>query len=422
MRPSTVITCAVLLALGSAAVVGGKEIAALAELIARDQQSAVEREAGAAKLARDVRRQTEERAALIAEINRLESVLHDVQAERQTEILALRSEFQTSQDELRTLLSSSTGQLSLLESSISEFESAEYPELIQEINRNLNERWSLLEARINSTDGMLASTSNALASIDERIATRSQAQADLSAQWNHLMGPVVKLSGSDSVGSGVRLESVQTESGYRTLVLTAWHVVRDIIEGDPSAKVPVTSYDRVGISQVSLASLIDYDVSLDVALLEIDSDEYFENGAQLASRESVVNTRVFQKITAVGCPLGNDPVPSRGEVSDTNHYIDGNRYWMINAPTFIGNSGGGIFDSETLELVGIFSKIYNYGSTQQTIIPHMGLMTPLDRIYDWINRVDPTVFDRKPTTIAAEVDDLPSAEAASAAMLESETR
>lgn len=422
MRPTTVITCAVLFALGSAAVVGGKELSALEQLIQRDQQSAAEREAGSAKLVRDMQRQAEERAALITEINRLENALHDVQAERQTEIVALRSEFQTSQEELRTLLSSSTGQLSLLESSISEFESAEYSELIQEINRKLNERWSLLEARINSTDGMLASTSNALASIDERIATRSESQADLSAQWNHLMGPVVKLSGSDSVGSGVRLESVETETGYRTLVLTAWHVVRDIIDGDTNAKVPVTNYDRIGVSRVSLATLIDYDVNLDVALLEIDSSEYFENGAQLASRENVANTRVFQKITAVGCPLGNDPVPSRGEVSDTSHFIDGNRYWMINAPTFIGNSGGGIFDSETFELVGIFSKIYNYGAAQQTIIPHMGLMTPMDSIYDWISRVDPSVFDRKTDTTASEAADTPSVEAAHVKQTQTESR
>jgi hypothetical protein len=57
---------------------------------------------------------------------------------------------------------------------------------------------------------------------------------------------------------------------------------------------------------------------------------------------------------------------------------------MINAPTYIGNSGGGIFDGQTLELIGLFSKIYNHGSVRPTIVPHMGLVTPLAAVLDWL--------------------------------------
>lgn len=399
MRPSTLITLALTAALGSVAVVGGRELGALQDLLEADRRSGLEREAGAAKLARDLQRQTEERTALITEINRLETALADLQRERQAAIGDLRSEFQTAQDELRRLLSSSTSQLELIEGSLSALESNadgehDTPEidLIHELKRSLDERWSLLEARIDTTDGLLASTSHALASVEGALEERTPGAADLSQQWNALMGPVVKLTGADSVGSGVRLESIETQEGHRTLVLTAWHVVRDIVRGDLDAEVPVSIYDRVGIADVVGARLIDFDAGLDVALLELDSRAPFDHGAKLPSRESVAQTRIFQPITAVGCPLGNDPIPSRGEVSDTHHYVDGNRYWMINAPTFIGNSGGGIFNSETHELVGIFSKIYNYGGSDQTIIPHMGLMTPMDAIYDWVARVDPTAF------------------------------
>ena len=398
MRPSTLITLALTAALGSVAVVGGRELGALQALLEADRRSGLEREAGAAKLARDLQRQTEERTALITEINRLETALADLQRERQAAIGDLRSEFQSAQDELRLLLSSSTSQLELLEGSLTALESSavgtESPEidLIHELKRSLDERWSLLEARIDTTDGLLASTSHALASVEGALEERTPGAADLSQQWNALMGPVVKLTGADSVGSGVRLESIETQDGHRTLVLTAWHVVRDIVRGDLDAEVPVSIYDRVGIADVVGARLIDFDAGLDVALLELDSRAPFDHGAKLPSRESVAQTRIFQPITAVGCPLGNDPIPSRGEVSDTHHYVDGNRYWMINAPTFIGNSGGGIFNSETHELVGIFSKIYNYGGSDQTIIPHMGLMTPMDAIYDWVARVDPTAF------------------------------
>jgi hypothetical protein len=60
---------------------------------------------------------------------------------------------------------------------------------------------------------------------------------------------------------------------------------------------------------------------------------------------------------------------------------------MINAPTYIGNSGGGIFDAQTHELIGIFSKIYNYGTSRPTVVPHMGLVVPLTKVYAWLDGV-----------------------------------
>jgi hypothetical protein len=98
--------------------------------------------------------------------------------------------------------------------------------------------------------------------------------------------------------------------------------------------------------------------------------------------------RVFDQVYAVGCPLGNDPIPTAGEVAATSHFVDGGTYWMISAPTYIGNSGGGIFDAESHELLGIFSKIYTHGSVRATIVPHMGLVTPLEKIYDWFETTE----------------------------------
>ena len=58
-----------------------------------------------------------------------------------------------------------------------------------------------------------------------------------------------------------------------------------------------------------------------------------------------------------------------------------------NAPTYIGNSGGGIFDAESHELLGIFSKIYTHGNLRPTVVPHMGLVTPLQDIYAWCEEI-----------------------------------
>jgi hypothetical protein len=209
---------------------------------------------------------------------------------------------------------------------------------------------------------------------------------DLDAMWDGLVAPVVQLSGEHSVGSGVLLESTPSPDGWTTHVLSAWHVVRDILEGsDPAtAPIPVTLYARDGSRRQSSAALVESDADLDLALLELADTEPIAHGARLPSPERLAALRVFQPIYAVGCPLGNDPVPAPGEISDMDHEVDGQRYWMINAPTFIGNSGGGIFLTDTRELAGIFSKIYNYGSARPTVVPHMGLVTPLDRVYTWL--------------------------------------
>jgi hypothetical protein len=121
-----------------------------------------------------------------------------------------------------------------------------------------------------------------------------------------------------------------------------------------------------------------------LALLELDTKEHMPFGAQLATRAQLSAMHTFDGVYAVGCPLGNDPIPTTGELASTHHEVDGSKYWMISAPTYIGNSGGGIYCAKSHALFGIFSKIYTHGSTRSTIVPHMGLATPLATVYDWL--------------------------------------
>jgi S1-C subfamily serine protease len=168
--------------------------------------------------------------------------------------------------------------------------------------------------------------------------------------------------------------------------VTAWHVVRDI-EKDPehpSTPVPVSIYLPDHQIVMETAHVVKFDPALDAALLELDSRVKVECGAQLASRDRLHGARIFDQIYAVGCPLGNDPIPTFGEIADTDHVVDGTRYWMISAPTYIGNSGGGIFDAKTHQLMGIFSKIYTHGTLRPTVVPHMGLVTSIETMYDWL--------------------------------------
>jgi S1-C subfamily serine protease len=258
---------------------------------------------------------------------------------------------------------------------------------LRERDERLQRRWEALNELAESARQAALATSDRVAAIDRELST----PPDLHAMWRALVGPVVQLAGDASVGSGVLISSEDHPEldGYRTYLLTAWHVVRDI-QGDPpelELPVPVQIYAEDGSVRSEQARLLRHDPKLDAALLEIVTPDALHNGARLAPRSRLGQVSIFEPIVAVGCPLGNDPIPTRGEVATCHHEVDGEVYWMINAPTYIGNSGGGIFDSKTHELLGIFSKIYTHGSIRPTIVPHMGLVTPMAKIYDWLEQV-----------------------------------
>jgi len=255
-----------------------------------------------------------------------------------------------------------------------------------ELRTRLEDRYAALNELVSGVEAAAMESSQGVRRLEAVI----QRPRDLGTMWRELVGPVVQLAGEASVGSGVLLRSERVEGGegYRTYLLTAWHVVRDI-QGDLShtnMPVPTFVYQEDGSVEEEAAELVAFDADLDAALLAIDTAEPFANGADLAPRERLDSIRIFDEVYAVGCPLGNDPIPTRGEVATTRHRVDGEWYWMINAPTYIGNSGGGIFDSETHELLGIFSKIYTHGTLRPTIVPHMGLVTPLSAVYEWLER------------------------------------
>ncbi len=258
---------------------------------------------------------------------------------------------------------------------------------VPEIEAEMAEREERLQRRWESLRE-IASTASLIAGESQRRVAEIAAPRDLRRMWIDLVGPIVQISGESSVGSGVLLASHPEAAGegFETFLLTAWHVVRDI-QGDASHRdepVAVAVYDEDGTIRRESAALLEFDADLDVALLVLHTPDDLRHGAALATPERLEEVRIFDDIYAVGCPLGNDPIPTRGEIATRHHDVDGELYWMINAPTYIGNSGGGIFDGETHELLGIFSKIYTHGSLRPTIVPHMGLVTPLTSVYPWL--------------------------------------
>ena len=243
----------------------------------------------------------------------------------------------------------------------------------------------ITEVRTKEADAAmsLSKTQNAVATL------ASQLYRDPEELTTKMLAPTVQLNGEDTVGSGTLIFSGEnpTNQKVESYVLTSYHVVRNILADTPRATkegFDVTVYlpgEKLTVKGKMIAS----QQKIDAALVRVFTDRKLPNVANLLPRSEASQVRVWDSVCAVGCPLGNDPVPSQGEVSSLHNELNGANYWMINAPTYFGNSGGGIYRADTKQLIGVFSKIYTHGKGNPVVVPHMGLCTPIEQIYSWLD-------------------------------------
>jgi len=182
-----------------------------------------------------------------------------------------------------------------------------------QLRTRVEDRWKALDELANRALGSAESAHESVEELSRNV------RRDPQGMWHDLLGPTVQLMGEETVGTGVLLasEPVAGTEEFVTYVLTAWHVIRDI-QSTPqstSTPVPVTIYSSDGSLRSETAQLIRYDATLDVALLKLNSTRAVESGAKLAPREHLGDVRIFERIYAVGCPLGNDPIPTHGSIS-----------------------------------------------------------------------------------------------------------
>lgn len=203
---------------------------------------------------------------------------------------------------------------------------------------------------------------------------------------NALLQPVFLLSGVESVGSAVLVGRQRDGAGSRYFALTNFHVVRDILAEREAAAEPVVdaSFERAG-GTIHLAALaVAEDPARDLALLRLDTALELGDPARLAPRARSGELQPFASVFTVGCPLGTGVQATHGTISRPHWELDGRRYLMVNSPAYFGNSGGGVFLEETRELVGVFAKIYTYGSFHPQVVTHMGLAVPLEEVHAWL--------------------------------------
>ncbi|HET6205115.1 MAG TPA: trypsin-like peptidase domain-containing protein [Planctomycetota bacterium] len=252
-----------------------------------------------------------------------------------------------------------------------------------------------LDGTLRRVEGIGAGVEGLSRALDEESRERRAAVESIAARVARdpalmeagMIDPTVQLAGEETVGSGVVVHARAAPGGSEAFVLTAYHVVRNIQSegGNPSA-LRIYLYSEGGGRREVTGALLAHEEGIDVALLRFVVDGPPPRAARIAPRARVAAIPVFTPVYTVGCPLGNDPIPTAGEIASTRSAVGSESYWMINAPAYFGNSGGGVFLAETRELVGLYSKIYTHGRGRPTVISHMGLVTPIDRALDFLEK------------------------------------
>lgn len=227
-----------------------------------------------------------------------------------------------------------------------------------------------------------------------------------------ILHPVFQIDAEESVGSAVLVWHGEDAEGPFYLALSAQHVLRDLMhpgeeEGAADAGAagnePARALDAdADLSQIDIPCVFDQlgpkavrvtgrliaeNAPADLALLELRTAADLGPVARLAPRDAALRVDSFTPIWTVGCPLGTTAQATRGEVTRTDWKVGTQPYWMVSSPAYFGNSGGGVFLADSLELVGVFSKIYTHGSYRPQVVTHMGLAVPLPVLHDWLAEI-----------------------------------
>lgn len=223
--------------------------------------------------------------------------------------------------------------------------------------------------------------------------------------------PTIRIQSDRSRGSGTiiycqeRTEKDEDgELGFSTYVLTNHHVVESAIRVeehfDPlkgknvkrdyrdfvSAEIfNYKNRSTITAKTTADAEIMAYHEKRDVALLRLRTNQKFDYVAKLLKAEDAKNIHIFDKLYVVGCGLGQPPFPTSGMLTGKEVQIDHYPYWQTSAPSIFGNSGGAVFRGQTLEMMGIPSRIsVRGGMFSNDAITHIGYFCPPTEIHRFL--------------------------------------
>jgi len=243
---------------------------------------------------------------------------------------------------------------------------------------------------------------------------------DLTEKHQKLLYPVVRIfaidaQGRQSAGSGTILYSEpdpENDGEYLNFVLTNHHVIDSLIllkeswdsvmkknrkkEFFTKAKVEVFEYIRQSVMDSSnrfVADVVAYSVSHDLALLKVSTPRKFEFVAPIFPKDKINDLRLFCDIAVSGCSMAHEPFCNFGQLTFLSEDIENKQYFMYNAGSYFGNSGGALFwgDENVLpeyfgHLIGVPSRLtgiqLGFGFDMVTF---MGFAAHTSRLYEFLS-------------------------------------
>jgi len=108
--------------------------------------------------------------------------------------------------------------------------------------------------------------------------------------------------------------------------------------------------------------------------------------ANLLPQDKIKELRLYMDIVVTGCSLAHEPFSNFGQLTFLKELIEQKEYFMVNASSVFGNSGGALFLKETGELIGVPSRITNIRlGFGVDVMTWMGFSAHTKRIYEFFN-------------------------------------
>lgn len=223
-----------------------------------------------------------------------------------------------------------------------------------------------------------------------------------------ILYPVTRVRAGSVGGSGVLVYSQpdpKEPTKFINLALTCQHVVDGLVkvreEWDPvlkkdrkqdffeEAMIEIFDYDgsKVVSSNATHADVIAYDKHHDLAIVKLHNFRPMEYVATIIPKEQIKDLDLPAPCWTSGCSLLHDPFMNPGTLTYLREIIEQKTYLMANAPSIFGNSGGGLFHGESLNLLGLTSRItgitVGFGLD---IMTWMGFSTHPERLYEFFDQ------------------------------------
>ncbi len=221
-------------------------------------------------------------------------------------------------------------------------------------------------------------------------------QGYYNVRWEKVLLPTVRIQAPHAGGSG----SVVYSRDGATYILTNHHVVEGAIKAvdkwspllkrdvkdDEFTTIIVNFFEYMwksrfaGVSSTQ-ADIVTYDKNEDLALLKVRADRQATT-CTLYPRGKEADLRATMPVFAVGAGMSEGPVITQGMLSQFGQEIANREFWLNTAPIIFGNSGGSLFLADTLELIGVPTRMVVKRDTGDAIT-HLAFNIPINRIYDF---------------------------------------